>query len=443
MSLLFFSLVAALGLVTIPAWVFAVECCAALLPLRRRPLEPSAPRPTLAVLIPAHNEQQAIAATVQAVAAQLEASDRLIVIADNCSDQTSQQAQQAGAEVWTRQDEQLRGKGYAIRFALQRLHSQPPDVVVCIDADCLPATGCIDTIARLAAQSQRPVQAAYLMHAPEEGQVQALSAVSSLAVLVKNYVRPRGLQRLGLPCLLTGSGMAFPWRRLTQVPHPDADLVEDMRYAVDLAIAGAAPLPAMEVVVRSVLPSHKGAFLSQRKRWEHGHLATIVAECPRLLGAWLRSGRPGLLALALDTAVPPLSLLLLVLGLASFFAAGVSLLFASWWPLSVALAPLVAVAVALAAVWSHFGRETLPAAQLREIPRYVATKLPLYGTFVTARQRVWVRTDRAEPIPGASGGQPHVGRTAEGVRGDAKSGAESAAHESAAHESAAHESAAH
>ena len=43
-------------------------------------------------------------------------------------------------------------------------------------------------------------------------------AISALAFLVKNQVRPRGLARLGLPCLLTGTGMAFPWAVIRGAP---------------------------------------------------------------------------------------------------------------------------------------------------------------------------------------------------------------------------------
>ena len=32
--------------------------------------------------------------------------------------------------------------------------------------------------------------------------------------VVRNRVRPRGLRRLGQPCHLTGTGMAFPWEVL-------------------------------------------------------------------------------------------------------------------------------------------------------------------------------------------------------------------------------------
>ena len=87
-----------------------------------------------------------------------------------------------------------------------------------MDADCRLSEHGVATLALLADAHQRPVQGEYLIAAPENPT--PLSAVSSLAFLVRNRVRPRGLRRLGLPCHLTGSGMAFPWAVLREAPPP-------------------------------------------------------------------------------------------------------------------------------------------------------------------------------------------------------------------------------
>ena len=47
---------------------------------------------------------------------------------------------------------------------------------------------------------------------------EGLAVISALAILVKNRVRPLGLHALGLPCLLTGTGMAFPWQVIRKAP---------------------------------------------------------------------------------------------------------------------------------------------------------------------------------------------------------------------------------
>src|SRR6185369_3492847 len=95
--------------------------------------------------------------------------------------------------------------------------------------------------------------------------------------------------------------------------------------------------------------------------WEHGHIHTLARYGPRLLAAGLARGRPSLVALGLDLLVPPLALLVMLLG--ATLAAGVAAHQVGLAPLA-ALAPpavgLGAVAAAVGATWIGFGRATLP-----------------------------------------------------------------------------------
>ena len=193
----------------IPTAVLFVECVAALLPARRSRPRGEVVRPTIAILVPAHNEAWGIEATLQTLLPQLATGDRLVVIADNCEDETAAISRQAGATVIERQNLELRGKGYALDFGLQFLAANPPDVVAIVDADCLVSPGSIEKIAQLAIEQTRPVQATYLLTRPARPSPK--DAVSVLAFTVKNLVRPFGLRQLGLPNLLTGTGMALPW----------------------------------------------------------------------------------------------------------------------------------------------------------------------------------------------------------------------------------------
>ena len=94
-------------------------------------------RPTVAVLIPAHNESLVITETIQSVMPQLIAGDQLLVVADNCSDETARIAKKIGVNVIERSHETKRSKGYALDFGLQYLREIPPKIVVIIDADCI------------------------------------------------------------------------------------------------------------------------------------------------------------------------------------------------------------------------------------------------------------------------------------------------------------------
>ena len=58
----------------------------------------------VAVIIPAHNESAGIVPTIEDIKPQLKPGDRLIVVADNCTDDTAAVASSAGAEVIPRND---------------------------------------------------------------------------------------------------------------------------------------------------------------------------------------------------------------------------------------------------------------------------------------------------------------------------------------------------
>src|SRR5712691_11695576 len=134
----------ALGIVLAAAGLPAGAATAYLLTLalasyRRLPVPaPAGWAPRLAVLVPAHDEQELVGRCVASLRDQTypASSTRVVVIADNCSDRTAEVAAAAGAEVMARSDEHRHGKGYALRWAMDRLlaESPPPDGVVVVDA---------------------------------------------------------------------------------------------------------------------------------------------------------------------------------------------------------------------------------------------------------------------------------------------------------------------
>jgi 1,2-diacylglycerol 3-beta-glucosyltransferase len=103
-----------------------------------KPLAPSSRRLRFDVIVPAHNE----AAVIGRVVTSLQKLDwpperfRILVVADNCTDDTAEIASDAGAVVLQRHDPNLRGKGYALRYAFGRSSDEGyAHAVVVVDAD--------------------------------------------------------------------------------------------------------------------------------------------------------------------------------------------------------------------------------------------------------------------------------------------------------------------
>lgn len=391
MYLLEYLAAAAALLLSIPSAVLLLEVLAG---LRRKQSSDVrlATRPSVAILVPAHDEALTIGATVGKLVAQLLRSDRLIVIADNCSDDTAQIAERAGASVVVRNDPSRRGKGYALDFGVSHLQTSPPDIVIVVDADCEVAAGSIDTLARTCEHTGRPVQALYLMQSPPGATSQV--RIAEFAWVVKNHARPSGLRALGLPCQLMGTGMAFPWKSLAAVHLATGHIVEDMKLGVDLACAGFAPLFCPEALVTSTFPTSSAGVQSQRTRWEHGHLSVILKEVPQLVLRTLRRCDLGLLALTLDLAVPPLTLLILMTA-AIWCSAFVLFLTTSLTaPLTIASVASVMLACAVGIAWARYGRQIISAGSLGRVFIYMLWKIPLYIRFLFAKQVEWVRSQR-------------------------------------------------
>jgi cellulose synthase/poly-beta-1,6-N-acetylglucosamine synthase-like glycosyltransferase len=383
--------VIALGLL-VPIVVLFVECSAALLPGQFETWESQEPQPKVAVLVPAHNEALGIGATLETLLPQITDQDYVIVIADNCDDETAAIARTFGVTVLERQDTERRGKGYALDYGLRSLEVDPPEVVVVVDADCIVHQGTIERIARQAAAVARPVQAIYLMELPEKPSPK--DSVSALAFLVKNLVRPSGLKRLGLPGLLTGTGMAFPWSALQKATLASSNIVEDMQLGLDLAIAGYTPLFCSEARVTGRLPQQGQAAKSQRTRWEHGHLQTLLTQVPKLLKESVRQRRIDLAALALDMCVPPLSLLVMIWAVVMVGALLAGSLGASWTMAIVVAIEGLLIFISIVGAWAKFGRAELPVESLLAVPFYLLWKIPLYFSFLVKPQTKWIRTER-------------------------------------------------
>jgi cellulose synthase/poly-beta-1,6-N-acetylglucosamine synthase-like glycosyltransferase len=379
------------ALFLVPVAVLTIEVVAAVCG-RRIVFATSGMRTPVAVLIPAHNEEGGISATLRSIAPQLGERDRLIVVADNCTDGTRNIAEAEGAEVVSRTNLEKRGKGFALDFGLRHLRSNPPDIVIVVDADCHVAPGAIDHLAKVCADYRRPVQAQYLMRSQPNARLRM--RIAEFAWVVKNLVRPMGLGKLGLPCQLMGSGMAFPWMSISNMDLADAHIVEDMKMGLDMARLGVPPIFCPEALVLSVFPIHEQGIKDQRTRWEHGHLGIILSEAPRVFFQGLKELNFSLVALALDICVPPLALLLMLvlafwLVTAIFYVAT-----GNSAPVLIMSSAFVIFGLAVLTAWASHGRRIISFSSLLSASVYPLWKIPLYVQFVFSRQSKWVRSKR-------------------------------------------------
>ncbi len=380
------------GLILGLSLIIFLECvAAALAPLRQKKVATDH-RPPAAILMPAHNESAILEQTLTNLQPHLLPQDQLVVVADNCADNTAEIARMYNAIVLERHSENERGKGYALDYGLKYLQKNPPQIVVILDADCTLEENALDELVRWAHALNAPIQAIYLLDPPQEPTPK--DRVSAFAFQVKNLARPLGLHKLGQPCLLTGTGMAFPWSLISAISVASGNIVEDMQLGLDLALAGNSPQLAPTALAYGGLPKDAAAASSQRTRWEHGHMQTLLTQVPRLLSGAIRQGRLDLLALALELSVPPLSFLMLLWVGAMAFTMVAGIMGAGWEPFLLSSVAGILIFVGIGVAWAKFSRKILPFSALLSVPTYILWKIPLYLKFLVRPQQSWVRTKR-------------------------------------------------
>jgi cellulose synthase/poly-beta-1,6-N-acetylglucosamine synthase-like glycosyltransferase len=372
--------------------VFVVEAGLGAVPHRGSPMpQPPGFDPRSAVvLVPAHDEALGISAVLRAMRAGMPAGMDILVVADNCSDDTAAVARAAGARVIERHDPINRGKGFALDHGRAALAVDPPACVIVVDADTVPAPGALASLAARSIASGRPVQSAYTIALTDTDA--STARFSAAAFYVKNAVRQLGTARLGAPALLTGSGMAFPWDLFADLPLKTGHVAEDLMLGVRAALDDRAPLFDPGAVVLGSASNDRGTAV-QRRRWESGFVQVASDHAGALIGRGLR-GRPAMLWLGLHLLTPPLVPLLALDMFALLVLGGVLLMTGTGAVALTLLGILTALAMLLVVVALLAHGQGAMLQGWRDVPRYIVWKLGLSLAALVRRERQWIRTDR-------------------------------------------------
>ncbi len=242
---------------------------------------------TVTVLIPAHDEESCISHTLASLLAQDPAPDRVIVVADNCSDSTVELARAAGVEVVETVQNTLKKAGALNQVLRQVLPGRGPnDVVMVMDADTTLDSGFLRGVVRRMS-ADRALMAVGGLFYGEEG-----SGVVGQFQRNEYFRYQRELtRRRGRVFVLTGTATAFRASALQAVadargvalPGVAGDvydtlaLTEDNELTIALKCLGALMIsPAECTVVTEVMPDPRTLW-AQRLRWQRGALENLGA----------------------------------------------------------------------------------------------------------------------------------------------------------------------
>ncbi|MFV0294569.1 MAG: glycosyltransferase family 2 protein [Hyphomicrobiaceae bacterium] len=346
-----------------------------------------------AVVVPAHNEAAGIAACVQSLHACDPGSGAftVVVVADNCEDDTAARAEVAGARVLVRHDPERRGKGHALDFAFRQLLIEPFDVFMVVDADTRVEPNLFVEAQRRFGAGADAVQSRYCVGNPGDS---VRTRLMNVALQAFNVLRPRGREFWGLSVGLLGNGFGLSRATLEAVPYDAASVAEDLEYHIRLVQNGRRVRFLDGTTVWSAMPSGERASRHQRARWEGGRLRMIREQTPILLRG-IVAGRWREVEPLLELWLLPLAfhVMLLILTLLPPFMPG----------RIYALGALVLVGLHVLAAIRVGGGGWRDLQAVAAAPFYLLWKLAMFGTLLRSARRdaAWVRTDR-EPPPSSS-----------------------------------------
>lgn len=369
--------------------------------------DPAGPELPVDIIIPAHDEELVLGATLQSLAEQDYPRQllRVIVVADNCTDSTAEIAREAGVVVLERVNPEQRGKGFALEWAIRRrlAAEDPAAAFIIVDADTWVApdftrrmVACLR--ARKDARGCCALQGRYGVLNSGDGWRAALMGAAFDLV---NHVRPLGADRLGLSVGLKGNGMGFTREVLQAVPWSGESITEDIDFGLDLLEKHGVRVgyvPDARVLAQMPVSGKQAA--SQRARWEKGRYQLLRQRALPLIWAGLRRRDLRLLDAGASLMVLPLvelGALLLGWGAVLLLGSGAGCLPASemWYGALIGGCSGLGVYLVGGLMVAGASREAYRA--LLAAPFYGLWKLALYPAVFLKRSRgseEWVRTER-------------------------------------------------
>jgi cellulose synthase/poly-beta-1,6-N-acetylglucosamine synthase-like glycosyltransferase len=257
------------------------------------------PATAFKILVPAHNEELLIGRILRSIRNQdypKELYD-VLVVADNCTDQTAKIAESDDVRTLERNDSRFAGKGYAIKYGLEYLKNESYDAVFIIDADSIVAETVLRELDREIQRGARIMQCYNGLANPDDSWFTRLMDVSRT---LGNEVLEPAKEIIGLSSHLMGNGMCFVRDVIDGYGWDAFTVGEDWEYYAKLVMKG----ERIAFVNKARVYHRESADLeqatSQRLRWSSGRFAIAAKYGIQLFLNGIKSGS----IMKMDAAMP-------------------------------------------------------------------------------------------------------------------------------------------
>lgn len=225
-------------------------------------------------LVCAHNESAVVSQIIKTLLAQNYPKDLydIVVIADNCEDDTAAVSLDAGAQVWERFDDEKKSKGYALEWAFNKMWEGDVeyDAVCVFDADNLISANFLKEMDAQMQSGAEVIQGYLDSKNPKDTWISKSYAFSYWAT---NRIFQLAREKVGLSAQLGGTGMCISTTVLKEHPWGTESMTEDLEYVARYVISSGKPVKwAHNAKIYDEKPLKMKASWIQRTRWARGHI---------------------------------------------------------------------------------------------------------------------------------------------------------------------------
>ena len=269
-----------LGLSLVFFWSTMVVVVGLLKPAKRHPK--AAGKLRFAVLVCARNEQDVIRLPIKSVLMGDYPKDRreVIVLADNCTDETVPRARAAGATVWEKTTPSA-GKGDVLAWGIDRVRAEGRfDAVAVFDADNIAAANWFDAANDALQDGENVITG---RRHSSNARANVISGWYTVYWDIMNELSNRVRTNVGLSGKLTGTGFAFLLSALGEEGWRTRTMVEDVEFSVQANLRGMRIAYVPEADYADEQPVTVVHMWRQLRRWATGGWQVIGG----YVGAWI------------------------------------------------------------------------------------------------------------------------------------------------------------
>ncbi len=230
------------------------------------------PQKRFAIVVAAHNEEKVVKGVIDSLYKMdypKELFD-IMVICDNCTDDTAKIVRENNAEAYERSDNKKRGKGYALAWMFDKIYKMDTayDAIVVLDADNIVSKNFLSYMNDRLCKGHKIMQGYLDTKNPDDSWI-TLSYAISYWYMARIWQLSR--YRLGLANALGGTGMCFEIETLKKLRWDATSLTEDLEFTMKAVLNDIRPIWVHQAKVYDEKPLTFEASWYQRLRWMQGH----------------------------------------------------------------------------------------------------------------------------------------------------------------------------